>query len=157
MTKNIRQIFVVVAIQIEKSAGSLFFYRIATTSKIKLQETNLGFCVLVTSWCNERNTWDWKPFVSLDNFEKYHSSNAFFFLNYFSGGNKKSSSIAQLAIPATSPRELLGSEQQQKQMDHHPASGFGTKDSSDSKSHDSGIDSIEKPGMSFGVLRFVGG
>lgn len=84
------------------------------------------------------------------------SSNAFF-LNYFSGGNKKSSSIAQLAIPATSPRELLGSEQQQKQMDHHPASGFGTKDSSDSKSHDSGIDSIEKPGMSFGVLRFVGG
>ena len=81
----------------------------------------------------------------------------FFFPNYFSGGNKKSSSIAQLAIPATSPRELLGSsEQQQKQMDHHPASGFGTKDSSDSKSHDSGIDSIEKPGMSFGVLRFVG-
>jgi len=64
------------------------------------------------------------------------------------GGNKKSSSIAQLAIPATSPRELLGSEQQQKQMDHHPASGFGTKDSSDSKSHDSGIDSIEKPGRS---------
>ena len=78
-----------------------------------------------------------------------------FFFDYFSGGNKKSSSIAQLAIPATSPRELLGSsEQQQKQMDHHPASGFGTKDSSDSKSHDSGIDSIEKPGMSFGVLRF---
>ena len=58
-----------------------------------------------------------------------------------------------MAIPATSPRELLGSsEQQQKQMEHHPASGFGTKDSSDSKSHDSGIDSIEKPGMSFGVL-----
>ena len=93
--------------------------------------------------------------VSLDNFEFqfFHSSNIFF---CFSGGNKKSSSIAQLAIPATSPRELLGSEQQQKQMDHHPASGFGTKDSSDSKSHDSGIDSIEKPGMSFGVLRFVG-
>ena len=96
--------------------------------------------------------------VSLDNFEFqfFHRSNIFF-PNYFSGGNKKSSSIAQLAIPATSPRELLGSEQQQKQMDHHhPASGFGTKDSSDSKSHDSGIDSIEKPGMSFGVLRFVG-
>ena len=36
------------------------------------------------------------------------------------------------------------------------ASDFGTKDSSDSKSHDFGIDSIEKPGMSFGVLRFVG-
>ena len=34
--------------------------------------------------------------------------------------------------------------------------GFGKKDSSDSKSHDSGIDSIEKPGMSFGVLMFVG-
>ena len=46
--------------------------------------------------------------------------------------------------------------EQQKQMDQHPSSGFGTKDSSDSKSHDSGIDSIEKPGMSFGVLRFVG-
>ena len=65
----------------------------------------------------------------------------------FSGGNKKSSSIAQLAIPATSPRDL---GDQQKQMDH-PPSGFGTKDSSDSKSHDSGIDSIEKPGMIFRV------
>ena len=34
--------------------------------------------------------------------------------------------------------------------------GFGTKDSSDSKSHDSGIDSIEKPDMSFGVFKVCG-
>ena len=64
---------------------------------------------------------------------------------FFSGGNKKSSSVAQLANPATSPA-APPREDQQKQMEH-PSSGFGTKDSSDSKSHDSGIDSIEKPGM----------
>ena len=150
-TKNKRQIFVIVAIWIEKRPGSLFFYRIATTSKIKSKPTNLGFWFLVTGWCNERNT----CYLIILNFNSFIVL-IYFFPNYFSGGNKKSSSIAQLAIPATSPRELLGSEQQQKQMDHHPASGFGTKDSSDSKSHDSGIDSIEKPGMSFGVLRFVG-
>ena len=40
-------------------------------------------------------------------------------------------------------------EDSQKQIE---TSGFSTKDSSDSKSHDSGIDSIEKPGKYWTIL-----
>ena len=134
----------VVRIGIEKRPGILFFL-IEVRFEIK---TNQPWFLVFSHWQHMFH-------LIILNFN-FFIVLIFFFLNYFSGGNKKSSSIAQLAIPATSPRELLGSEQQQKQMDHHPASGFGTKDSSDSKSHDSGIDSIEKPGMSFGVLGFVG-
>ncbi len=70
---------------------------------------------------------------------------------YFVAGtdNKKSG-----ATPASnSQHQQVGMQQQHGNKHHssivdHHSSGFGTKDSSDSKSHDSGIDSIEKPGMS---------
>lgn len=66
----------------------------------------------------------------------------------FAGANNKKpggSTCVTTAAAAANPPHHHMDQQAGKQIDH-PSSGFGTKDSSDSKSHDSGIDSIEKPG-----------
>ena len=67
----------------------------------------------------------------------------FFFI---AGVNKNKTTAASSATSKISHHLATfgsSSEDPQKQIE---TSGFSTKDSSDSKSHDSGIDSIEKPG-----------
>ena len=64
----------------------------------------------------------------------------------FTGVNKRKTTAASSAASKISHHLATfgsSSEDPQKQIE---TSGFSTKDSSDSKSHDSGIDSIEKPG-----------
>ena len=64
----------------------------------------------------------------------------------FTGVNKTKTTAASSAASKISHHLATfgsSSEDPQKQIE---TSGFSTKDSSDSKSHDSGIDSIEKPG-----------
>ena len=79
------------------------------------------------------------------------------FLMFFLGGNNKKSSPSQNnshGISTNIPLEVETSKSS-KVLDHGSSSGFGTKDSSDSKSHDSGIDSIEKPGKTVFFISFV--
>ena len=79
--------------------------------------------------------------VPLSKIEYY---NIIFF--YIAGVNKNKTTAASSATSKISHHlATFGSSnsEDQKQIE---TSGFSTKDSSDSKSHDSGIDSIEKPG-----------
>ena len=65
---------------------------------------------------------------------------------YIAGVNKNKTTAAS-STPSKISHHLAtfgsSNSEDQKQIE---TSGFSTKDSSDSKSHDSGIDSIEKPG-----------
>jgi len=75
-----------------------------------------------------------------------HNSNANF--SRTTGANKNKTTAAS-STPSKISHHLAtfgsSNSEDQKQIE---TSGFSTKDSSDSKSHDSGIDSIEKPGRS---------
>ena len=107
-------------------------------------------CILKSFVCKNRRSWiqeAWMQFFLMNCKIGYPSQKLNTTLFFYIAGVNKNKTTAASSTPSKISHHLAtfgsSNSEDQKQIE---TSGFSTKDSSDSKSHDSGIDSIEKPG-----------